>query len=321
MKKQAIWAMVAGGLLAVSAWGAEVPTTVVYEGVLTDPVTGPLAGEQTIDVRIFEELTGGVALWDATFNTTVDTDGSFQLTLSDEARNPMSRMSLQEAFATPVCYLELHVEGHGNAIAPRIPFASAPQVMAATYANQSPIGFLVAGDLKATSNLVVKGDMVVGATNGAPATLRASSVSISGNGTVGGSVTASNDVTAAQVKMPGTAPVGSIVMWDGPTNSIPDGWEIFERLKDRFPVGVGSGYPLGNWGGEDEVSLKLEQLPAHTHSYEVCDSHNFGGAAIAWQDKDWFKDMGATTMEAKGSGKPHENRPPYHALYYIIRVR
>lgn len=321
MNKQAIWTVVAAGLLAAAAWGAEVPKTVVYEGILSDPVTGPLAGTQTVEARIFEELTGGVALWEGTLETVVDADGSFQLALSDDVRNPTSRKTLLEALACANTFLELHVEGHGDAIAPRIPFASAPQVMAATYANQSPIGFIVAGNLKVASKLSVKGDVVVGATNGPAATLRTATMTAAGDGTVGGAATVSGALTASRIEMPGAAPVGTIMMWDGGPETIPDGWELFTALNDRIPVGVGSGYALGTSGGEDFVTLTVDQLPEHTHNYEVCTSHNFGGKSIAWQSKGWWKDMGSSKAGSTGNGAAHENRPPYHALYYIIRVR
>ena len=321
MKKKAIFAMLAGGLLAATAWGADVPKTVIYEGVLSDPVEGALAGAQTIDARLYEQLTEGVAMWDGTLHVTVAEDGSFQLALSDDAKNPMSKMSLVEALAKPACFLELHVEGHGDAIAPRIPLASVPQVMAATYASQSPIGFIVAGDLKVAEKLSVKGDVVVGATNGTPATLRANKLTVGGNGTVGGSVTTTGAARAARLEIAGSVPVGGIVIWDDNWGTIPSGWEYFANLQERFPVGVGDGYPLGAKGGENWVTLTVNQLPRHTHTYEIGARFDFGRSGLAWKDKDWFKDKGSTRMGSTGNTKSHENRPPFRALYYIIRVR
>ena len=61
-------------------------------------------------------------------------------------------------------------------------------------------------------------------------------------------------------------------MWSGLISSIPDRWALCNGtngtpdLRDRFIVGAGSGYAPGNTGGQNTVTLTVNQIPAHGHT-------------------------------------------------------
>lgn len=67
-------------------------------------------------------------------------------------------------------------------------------------------------------------------------------------------------------------PVGVITMWSGSIASIPAGWALCNGasgtpdLRDRFVVGAGSTYAVGNTGGANTVTLDTTQIPSHTHT-------------------------------------------------------
>jgi len=67
-------------------------------------------------------------------------------------------------------------------------------------------------------------------------------------------------------------PVGSVIMWFGTVGNIPAGWQVCDGtngtpdLRDRFVVGAGSTYALGNTGGANTVTLNTTQIPSHTHT-------------------------------------------------------
>lgn len=163
---------------------------------------------------------------------------------------------------------------------------------------------------------------------------------------------------------------GVIVMWSGSADNIPEGWALCDGtngtpdLRDRFIVGAGGEYTVGDTGGAKEVTLTTEQMPKHSHtgSTNSAGSHthtgttNTAGAhrhtytrnnstslasgnAISF----WFGTSTANTSEAgahshtlninsagahthtvtideTGGGQAHENRPPYYALCFIMRV-
>ena len=141
---------------------------------------------------------------------------------------------------------------------------------------------------------------------------------------------------------------GIIVMWSGTINSIPSGWNLCDGtngtpdLRDRFIVGVGSTYTVGATGGSSTVTLTSAQLPSHTHTGSTNNAGNHthtvsapsmnkyysnaGGYAIqAYGSQTYTTDTGGAhehtlTINSTGGGAAHENRPPYYALAYIMKV-
>ena len=76
----------------------------------------------------------------------------------------------------------------------------------------------------------------------------------------------------------GSLPMGSIIMWSGDTSSIPTGWQLCDGtngtpdLRNRFVMGAGSTYPVGNTGGNAD-SVVVE------HSHTINDhNHTFSGS-------------------------------------------
>ena len=82
-----------------------------------------------------------------------------------------------------------------------------------------------------------------------------------------------------------TLPTGIIVMWSGATNAVPTGWALCNGqngtpdLRDRFIVGAGSSYGVGNLGGNDNVTLTENNLPQHTHTTSSSGAHTHFVAA------------------------------------------
>lgn len=92
-------------------------------------------------------------------------------------------------------------------------------------------------------------------------------------------------------------------------------------LRGRFVVGhYGSDEDyktLGAVGGKKTHQLTVEELPAHDHGLFLQHAgkrFTGGGSANALNEGD-----GRTYMT--GGNKPHENRPPYYALAYIMRTK
>ena len=67
-------------------------------------------------------------------------------------------------------------------------------------------------------------------------------------------------------------PSGVIMMWSGAENAIPSGWYLCNGsnstpdLRNKFIVGAGAGYSVGNTGGSNTVTLSTSQIAAHSHT-------------------------------------------------------
>jgi microcystin-dependent protein len=123
--------------------------------------------------------------------------------------------------------------------------------------------------------------------------------------------------------LPGGVPSGIIVMWSGSIGSIPDGWALCDGtngtpdLRDRFIVGAGNEYSIGNTGGEKMHTLTIAEMPSHTHTGRFADQREDSSG----DDTTYHVNKGATTNSGStGGDQPHENRPPYYALAFIMKL-
>ena len=159
-----------------------------------------------------------------------------------------------------------------------------------------------------------------------------------------GSLTATNLVVEGSVRAGtsgsfagyGTIPVGGIIMWSGSLNQIPDGWVLCNGqtsngqktpdLSGKFVVGYSasdSDYAIGKTGGEAKHRLLESEMPSHSHNIKFR-SYDL---VASWKDQRSFysvskgsEDQTKTTASA-GGNQAHENRPPYYALCFIMRVK
>ena len=123
-------------------------------------------------------------------------------------------------------------------------------------------------------------------------------------------------------------PSGGIIIWSGASNAIPSGWVLCDGnnstpdLRDRFVVGAGSGYSVGDTGGAASVTLTTNQIPSHTHSYSSANHPTSSGPeqnqSGGPEDRTTFNV--SKTTGSTGGGQSHENRPPYYALCYIMKT-
>lgn len=134
-----------------------------------------------------------------------------------------------------------------------------------------------------------------------------------------------------------SVPQGSIIPWYGSIGNIPNGFALCDGkngtpdLRDRFLVGAGYSYTLGNMGGENFHQLTVAEMPSHQHStsnifssfgFDVNGSGTTGPMhVIDTGDNrsyaDWYP---PAITGVTGGNQPHENRPPYYALYYLMKL-
>ena len=144
----------------------------------------------------------------------------------------------------------------------------------------------------------------------------------------------------------GTIPAGGIIMWSG--SSVPTGWALCNGqngtpdLRNRFIVGAHSGtgdgitttpgpdfgtttgtltsnYTPGNFGGRVAHRLTVAELAEHFH-YVPTPGGASGLSDTATTVAANYDYLPAMPTSSSGSNNYHENRPPYYALAFIMKI-
>lgn len=94
-------------------------------------------------------------------------------------------------------------------------------------------------------------------------------------------------------------------------------WEL---VKDRFLIGAGGDYDILSEGGEKEHTLTVDEMPKHKHEIKFGRDHwNSGGADSGVNRDGWYADD-SDHMAETGGDQPHNNMPPYKAVYIWVKI-
>jgi microcystin-dependent protein len=140
-------------------------------------------------------------------------------------------------------------------------------------------------------------------------------------------------------------PVGAVQMYYGDPADLPYFWQICDGsngnpdLRDKFIAGAGGAYSLAQTGGAKEVTLSKSNLPnyslsgstglagGHSHAYdksvagrgyETRSDDNPHGQYTTASTSYAPSHSHTININSEGGDAPHENRPPFFALHYII---
>lgn len=116
-------------------------------------------------------------------------------------------------------------------------------------------------------------------------------------------------------------PVGSIYMSVNSTNPSNYFGGTWERIKGKFLLAADDNiYKLGDTGGEATHTLTINEMPSHNHSIEMTS----GGVAYQVERVPFGNQSvwGNSNMPIKptGGSQPHNNMPPYLAVYVWKKV-
>jgi microcystin-dependent protein len=125
--------------------------------------------------------------------------------------------------------------------------------------------------------------------------------------------------------------IGTTYGGDGQTTfALPD-------MRGRVPVATGQGVNLssrilGEQGGQETVTLTVEQMPAHRHPIKASSaagnskapSGNVlanGGSTAVYSNQAPDVELGSKAVTSVGQGQPHENMQPFLAMTCIIALQ
>lgn len=101
----------------------------------------------------------------------------------------------------------------------------------------------------------------------------------------------------------------------------------WEQIKDQFILAAGDTYAAGSTGGEATHKLTDAEMPRHAHNIAK-GAKNIDGTGTKFEAYDAYQSESsiaegyywtATTLFA-GDSKPHNNMPPYVAMYIWKRI-
>jgi len=121
--------------------------------------------------------------------------------------------------------------------------------------------------------------------------------------------------------------LGTTYGGNGTTNfALPD-------LQARVPLHASAAHVLGQSGGEAQHTLTVAEMPGHTHApaARAQNGDNPSPAGRAWglRPADETYASASSTLVAMspqaiaqtGGGQPHENRPPFLVLNFVIALQ
>lgn len=136
-----------------------------------------------------------------------------------------------------------------------------------------------------------------------------------------------------------------IIPWYGKLSNIPDGFALCDGtngtpdLRDRFLVGIGNSYSLGDTGGMNAVAIQKENLPSDGLSgfgYVIngvyftwksafgktsgeYDHLSTVDGSNSWKSTAYYSSFDIV-LSNNWKGTKMENRPPYFAVYYLMKL-
>ena len=113
-----------------------------------------------------------------------------------------------------------------------------------------------------------------------------------------------------------------------PTNYTGAMWEVDANFQARFPVGAGTFAASGVVNvngtatstavvGEDQHTLTVPEIPAHTHNFfplVTADANNGGANGVQ------YGTTANVATSSTGGGAAHNNLPPFYGVYFIKRT-
>ena len=119
--------------------------------------------------------------------------------------------------------------------------------------------------------------------------------------------------------------IGTTYGADGESNfALPD-------MRGRIPIHQGNGFILAETGGAEEITLTVQQIPAHTHpllasgdqASTVNPGNNVVGSTLTTTP--YFANqptnpLSSQAISATGGSQPHTNFQPYLCVDFIISL-
>lgn len=116
-------------------------------------------------------------------------------------------------------------------------------------------------------------------------------------------------------------PIGSIYISTVSTSPSILFGGTWERIKDTFLLAAGTTYTAGATGGEATHTLTINEMPSHQHFLPVNVNeieHEQNTDVFSYAG--WKSNYNNSATLSNGGNQPHNNMPPYLAVYVWKRT-
>ena len=122
----------------------------------------------------------------------------------------------------------------------------------------------------------------------------------------------------------GAYPIGAIYISTLDTSPAYLFGGTWEWLKDRFLIGASDTYPSGSTGGETTHTLTIDEMPYHNHALTrpawYMHEYQEGGQIFMENAHTSMTVTESSHIQYSGGNAPHNNMPPYLAVYMWKRI-
>ena len=123
-------------------------------------------------------------------------------------------------------------------------------------------------------------------------------------------------------------PVGAVYISVNSTSPATLFGGTWVQIKDTFLLAAGDTYAAGDTGGEAEHTLTVDKLPENIGTFRTLSWNSDNAATGAFSMTEQLADRADTTgnlygtaqYKLSGGGQPHNNMPPYLAVYMWKRI-
>ena len=134
-----------------------------------------------------------------------------------------------------------------------------------------------------------------------------------------GTPTANTDAATKGYSDIAAYPVGAIYISADSTSPASLFGGTWEQLKDRFLLGAGDTYSAGSTGGEATHTLTVGEMPSHSHEVRCVRYRSGAGPNVSGNGSLKYVHETFDTYSS-GGDQPHNNMPPYFAVYMWKRI-
>ena len=277
------------GFVFISYCYGDVPNEIRYNGKLKEYKVAA-NGTKQMNFKFYSEETGGTAIWESGTQSVKVSSGMFTYIIRPD--NPKVDWRNKDI------YLEIVIDG--NTLSPREKLLSVPYSLHSQLSQHS----------QTAENILIVEGKEFSVTIGDKQKFSVNKDNVK--------FTDENNIEFYMV------PKGAIVIWSGSVDKIPAGWALCDGsegtpdLRNKFVLGSGDKYSVGQSGGEEEHTLTVNEMPSHSH--EISRTFSGGGGGSSGGDIN-TSGTGNTPFHilSTGGNKPHNNMPPYYSLCYIMK--